>query len=369
MTRTSGRKGPRPVHRARAVAVPRVTEGTIMDIGVVLQTTPPSARVVDLAMRAETFGFSHVWTFDSHILWQEPFPIYTQILAKTRNVIGRPDGHEPAHARLDGHGQPVRDPERDVRQPHRDRHRPGRLGRACDQREAVDDRGRWARRSHVIRELANGREVEYRARSSGSRGRRRVALEVWVAGVRAEGAEAGRRGRRRLHPAARRPRHHGVDDRRRPRAAEAAGRDPDDVTICVAAPAYVGDDLPHAREQCRWFGGMVGNHVADIVARYGEIDGRADRAHRLHRRTRGLRLQPARAGGEHPHRRSFPTRSSTASACSGRSRSTSSGCKELQGLGVDQFAVYLQHDAKDETLQAYGEKVIPAIAEHVLAKS
>ena len=30
---------------------------------------------------------------------------------------------------------------------------------------------------------------------------------------------------------------------------------------------------------------------------------------------------------------------------------------------MDQFAVYLQHDAKDETLQAYGEKVIPAIAE------
>ncbi len=43
--------------------------------------------------------------------------------------------------------------------------------------------------------------------------------------------------------------------------------------------------------------------------------------------------------------------------------------KGLQALGVDQFAVYLQHDAKDETLQAYGEKVIPAIAEHVLAKS
>ena len=55
-----------------------------MDIGVVLQTTPPSARVVDLAKRAETCGFSHVWTFDSHILWQEPFPIYTQILAETR---------------------------------------------------------------------------------------------------------------------------------------------------------------------------------------------------------------------------------------------------------------------------------------------
>ena len=57
-------------------------------------------------------------------------------------------------------------------------------------------------------------------------------------------------------------------------AAAAAGRDPDDITICVAAPAYVTDGteagLAHGREQCRWFGGMVGNHVADIVARYGD---------------------------------------------------------------------------------------------------
>ena len=53
-------------------------------------------------------------------------------------------------------------------------------------------------------------------------------------------------------------------------AAEEAGRDPDAIAVCVAAPAYLGDDLAHAREQCRWFGGMVGNHVADLVRRYGE---------------------------------------------------------------------------------------------------
>ncbi len=57
-------------------------------------------------------------------------------------------------------------------------------------------------------------------------------------------------------------------------AAEAAGRDPASVRICVAAPAYVGDDLAHQRDQVRWFGGMVGNHVADIVERYG-ADGAA----------------------------------------------------------------------------------------------
>lgn len=31
----------------------------------------------------------------------------------------------------------------------------------------------------------------------------------------------------------------------------------------------VGDDLPHQRDQLRWFGGMVGNHVAELVAGYG----------------------------------------------------------------------------------------------------
>ena len=67
-----------------------------MDLGVVLQTTPPSARVVDLAKRAEAYGFSHVWTFDSHILWQEPYVIYSQILAATRNVVVGPMVTNPA---------------------------------------------------------------------------------------------------------------------------------------------------------------------------------------------------------------------------------------------------------------------------------
>src|SRR5207247_4846185 len=60
-------------------------------------------------------------------------------------------------------------------------------------------------------------------------------------------------------------------------AAAAAGRDPGSVKICVAAPAYVGTNLAHQREQLRWFGGRVGNHVADLAARYG-TDGPVPRA-------------------------------------------------------------------------------------------
>jgi hypothetical protein len=40
----------------------------------------------------------------------------------------------------------------------------------------------------------------------------------------------------------------------------------------------------------------------------------------------------------------------------------------LRELGVDQFAIYLQHDGKDHTLQQYGEHVIPALREQALAK-
>jgi hypothetical protein len=43
--------------------------------------------------------------------------------------------------------------------------------------------------------------------------------------------------------------------------------------------------------------------------------------------------------------------------------------EELRGLGVDQFAIYLQHDGKDHTLLEYGEHIIPNLDQQRLAKS
>ncbi len=43
--------------------------------------------------------------------------------------------------------------------------------------------------------------------------------------------------------------------------------------------------------------------------------------------------------------------------------------EQLKALGVDQFAGYLQHDNKEETLRVYGETVIPALSEHITAKA
>ena len=43
--------------------------------------------------------------------------------------------------------------------------------------------------------------------------------------------------------------------------------------------------------------------------------------------------------------------------------------EQLKAIGVHQFAGYLQHDNKEETLRVYGETVIPALREHRAAKT
>ena len=140
-------------------------------------------------------------------------------------------------------------------------------------------------------------------------------------------------------------------------------------TFCVAAPMYIGDDWEHMRDQCRWFGGMVGNHVADIVAKYGHRRrGARRRSPTTSRAAQGYDYNStARRATTTPT--SCPTRSSTGSACSAPPTSTSRSSSSCARLGVDQFAGYLQHDNKEETLRVYGETVIPALSEHVTAKA
>src|ERR1700688_1789071 len=67
-----------------------------MEFGVVLQATPPAAKVVEYARQAELNGFGYAWTFDSHVLWQEPYVIYSQILAQTRKIMVGPMVTNPA---------------------------------------------------------------------------------------------------------------------------------------------------------------------------------------------------------------------------------------------------------------------------------
>jgi probable F420-dependent oxidoreductase len=145
-------------------------------------------------------------------------------------------------------------------------------------------------------------------------------------------------------------------------AAVKAGRDPDAIKFCVAAPAYVGDDLAHQRDQTRWFGGMVGNHIADIVGRYGG-DGKAvpqALTDYIKARQGYDYSEHGRAGNSHTT--FVPDEIVDRFCVLGPVDNHVKRLQELKSLGVDQFAVYLQHDAKEQTLAAYGEHIIPAFS-------
>ena len=342
-----------------------------MELGVVLQTTPPSRRVIDLAKRAESYGFDYVWTFDSHILWQEPYVIYSQILAETRNVKVGPMVTNPAtrdwtvtaslYATLNemygnrtvcgiGRGDSA------VRVTN------GAPTTLATLRDSV----------HVIRELANGRSVEYKGSDLRLPWATKSELEMWVAayGPKALALTGECADGFILQLADLSIAEWTIGAVRD--AASKAGRNPDDITICVAAPAYVTDGtaagLAHGREQCRWFGGMVGNHVADIVARYGE-DAPVPKALTDYIKNRQGYDYNEHGQAGNSHTTFVPGEIVDRFCVVGPVETHVERMNQLKDLGVDQFAIYLQHDDKDHTLQAYGEKVMPAIAEHVRAKS
>ncbi|KGM14175.1 TIGR03842 family LLM class F420-dependent oxidoreductase [Cellulomonas bogoriensis] len=343
-----------------------------MDFGVVLQTNPPAARTVELARQAETHGFSHVWTFDSHLLWQEPFVIYSAILAATRNVVVGPMVTNPATRDwtvIASHFATLNEMygNRTVcgigRGDSAVRTLNGRPSNLRTLRDAV----------HVIRELGNSRAVDHNGSTVRFPWSARSELEVWVAAygpmaLKLTGEVGDGFILQLADPDITAWMVRAVRD-----SAEAAGRDPDDVTICVAAPAYVGDgaapaERAHMREQCRWFGGMVGNHVADIVTRYG-TDSAIPKALTDYIRDReGYDYnEHGRAGNSHT--RFVPDEIVERFCLLGSPHEHVEKLTALKALGVDQFAAYLQHDNKEDTLRLYGERVIPALADQVTATS
>src|SRR5918992_531574 len=289
-----------------------------MDFGVTLQTDPPAWRVVELAQRAEALGFTYTWTFDSHILWQEPYVIHSQILSSTERMIVGPLVTNPA----------TRDP------------------------------SVTASVFATLNDMFGNRTICGIGRGDSAQrvlGRKPTKLAEVEEALNTIGRKADGFILQLADPVILEWTMQHVHD-----AAAEAGRDPGDVKVCVAAPAYVGGDLAHQRDQCRWFGGMVGNHVADLVSRYGE---NSDVPHAL------TDYIKARRGYDYSHHGKSDNPSTVfvpddivdRFCVLGTVEDHVKKLNELRDLGADQFNVYLMHDAMDDTLEAYGEEIIPAL--------
>jgi probable F420-dependent oxidoreductase len=335
-----------------------------MQFGVVMQNDPPAWRVVDLAVRAENYGFSHAWTFDSHLLWQEPYVVYSQILSATHRMIVGPMVTNPATRDWTVTASLFAT----LNDMFGDRTICG-IGRGDSAVRVINGAPvtlKALRESiAVIRGLASGETVDYKGsqlRLPWSQGSK---LPVWVAAYGPKAlALTGEVGDGFILQLAD-PTITEWSIAAVRKAAVDAGRDPESIAICVAAPAYVTDGTEagqqHGIDQCRWFGGMVGNHVAEIVARYGADGAAVPRA--LSDYIAGRQGYDYNSHGKagSTHTDFVPDEIVERFCLIGPVEEQEERLHKLEALGVDQFALYLQHDAKDLTLTAYGERVIPAL--------
>jgi len=331
-----------------------------MDFGVVLQTNPPARDVINRAVAAEGLGFDYVWTFDSHVLWQEPFVIFSQILDRTERLIVGPMVTNPGTrdwtvlASLFATLKDMYGP-RLVCGMGRGDSALRYIGRTPTTLETT------ATATRVIKDLVAGRTVTYNDKELTIPWiSEEWDLPVWMAayGPKALASTGTHYDGYILQLGDPQIVEWTVGVVRE--AAAAAGRDPDSLTICVAAPAYVGDDLAHQRDQVRWFGGMVGNHVADLVNRYGATSTAVPQALTDYIKAREGYDYDHHGKAGNPSTDFVPDEIIERFCLLGPVESHLERLRELADLGVDQFAIYLMHDQMDETLSAYGTQVIPA---------
>ncbi|MFG2932546.1 TIGR03842 family LLM class F420-dependent oxidoreductase [Streptomyces achromogenes] len=337
-----------------------------MDFGLVLQTDPPASRVVALMRRAERNGFRYGWTFDSAVLWQEPFVIHSQILAQTERLTVGPMVTNPGTRTWEVTASTFAT----LNDMFGNRTVCG-IGRGDSAMRVAGRKpntlARISEAMKVIRALGRGEEADL----GGARIRipwikEGAEVPVWMAAygpkaLKMAGEEADGFILQLADLYLTEYMVKAVRD-----AAAAAGRDPSEVTVCVAAPAYVTEDdspeaLAHARDQCRWFGGMVGNHVADLVSRYGERSAGtpAELTDYIKARQGYDYAHHGRSGN--PDTAFVPDEIVDRFCVIGPAERHIEKLTALRALGVDQFAVYDMHDAQETTIDVYGSRIIPAV--------
>src|SRR3954466_1816011 len=71
-----------------------------LSFGVTVLPDPPYTRLIELMQLAEQRGFEYAWTYDSHVLWQESFPVLALVADRTSTIklghmVTNPGTREP----------------------------------------------------------------------------------------------------------------------------------------------------------------------------------------------------------------------------------------------------------------------------------
>jgi probable F420-dependent oxidoreductase len=331
-----------------------------LSFGVTVLPDPPYQRLVELLALAESHGFDYGWTYDSHVLWQESFPLLTLAAEATSTMklghcVTNPGTREPTvlasgYATLHdiSNGRMVMG-----------------IGRGDSAVRYIGQQpvkvAEFERRLGMIKDFMNGREVEWNEKELQLKWVRPELPEIplWVAGYGPKAlAVAGRVGDGVIIQLADPHIITWIMDTARA-AAEEAGRDPSELKCIVSAPSHISDDIADAREQVRWFPAMVSNHVKDLIERYGTDGTVIPKALTDYVEARKFYDydEHSRVGAKHGE---FVTDEICDRFCVlGTAEQATAKLQELEAIGVDQLNIYLLTQGQEEVLAAYGRDVIP----------
>src|SRR2546430_7810569 len=239
-----------------------------MEFGFTLKPDVSLERAASLARLAEEQGFTYGWIFDSHVLWKEPYVPLTLMAQATKRMrlgtcVTNPATREPSvtastlatlqllsGGRFDlgiGRGDSARRV----------------LGKPPTTLAVLEETTR------VIKDLAEGRSVEYEDATIRLEWAPKYRLPVWVAGYGPKALEVTARVADGAIIQLADPSLVGWCVGLVREGARKAGRDPSEIAIMAAAAAFIGP-REIALERTRWFPALGSNHVVDLVRRYGE---------------------------------------------------------------------------------------------------
>ena len=240
-----------------------------LTFGVTVLPDPPATRLVELMQLGEQNGFEIGWTYDSHVLWQDSFPVLTLAVQGTTrmkfgHLVTNPGTRDPtvvasSYATLHdiSDGRMVMG-----------------IGRGDSARRYIGQKpvrvAEFEAALRMMKPFMNGEEVTWNEKELHLKWVRPELprIPMWVAGYGPKAlAVAGRVGDGVIIQLADPEIIQWIMGTARA-AAEEAGRDPAELKCIVCAPSHVGP-IEDGREQTRWFPAMVSNHVQDLIDRYG----------------------------------------------------------------------------------------------------
>ncbi len=328
-----------------------------MQFGFTLKPDHSIERTLDLARRAEAAGFDYGWLFDSHVLWRDPYPLLTLIAGATERLrlgtcVTNPATREPSvtasslavldeisGGRMDlgiGRGDSARRV----------------LGKPPTTMATLEEA------IVVIRDLVEGRPVEFEGTTLQLTWAGRWKLPVWVAGYGPMAlAMTGRVADGVILQMAD-PDLIGWFVATVREAEVAAGRPRGTVRVQAAAPAHLGD-RELCRERTRWFPALVSNHVVDLVNKYPPEELPEALTGYIRERTGYDYHHHAEVGSSNA---GFVGDEVTDRFCVlGSVDEHLAKLHELAAAGVDQFNIYLMNGDEEDILAIYGREIVPVM--------